>query len=206
LITKVRLRRIILCDGLAFQGQRRTALPDFEHDDLYFDVDYGKHDKVYMRKVIHHEFFHIIDYKNGTLYKDERWARLAPKGFKYGTGGKNAQDDPFGSLLKNDLPGVLTKYSMSGVEEDKAEVFANMVVSYGLVEERMKKDAVIKAKAEHMTDFLKTFVPKMDSSFWDKAKKLERSKQTSSRAGGAPRVISFLSPRTPARSARCLLS
>src|SRR5262249_29172865 len=72
LVRRSRLKRIVLCRGLSFAGQRRSAIPDYEHDVLYLDVSRGTDNKTYLRKVIHHEFFHIVDYRDdGSVYKDE---------------------------------------------------------------------------------------------------------------------------------------
>jgi hypothetical protein len=177
LIKKLGLRRIILCEALSFAGQLRTAIPDFEHDDLYLDVGSGRYDDVYVRKVIHHELFHFIDWRNGTLYRDERWAALLPPGVKYGRGGKNAQDDATGSLLDNRLEGFVNRYSMSGVEEDKAEVFCHMIVCWPAVEERVKTDKYLKAKVQLMREVLEKYCPQMNQSFWDAARNLKRPRQ-----------------------------
>ncbi len=62
---------VVRARELTFAGQRRNAIPDFEHDTLYLDVSRGAYSKSYFRKVIHHEFFHIIDYRDdGSLYND----------------------------------------------------------------------------------------------------------------------------------------
>ena len=175
LVEKTRLRRIILCKNLTFEGQRRTAVPDFEHHDLYFDVVRGSYSELYVRKVIHHEFFHIIDFMDdGQLYSDERWAALNPKGFKYGAGGSTAQKDSSMSLVNNRVAGFLNKYSTMGVEEDKAEVFANMVVNPNVMELRAKQDKVIKAKMRRMTELLEAFSPETDKTFWERAHQLKR--------------------------------
>ncbi|MBI3862539.1 MAG: hypothetical protein HY290_11665 [Planctomycetia bacterium] len=178
LIKATRLRRIILCEELAFQGQRRFSIPDFEHDDLYFDVVRGRHSESYVRKCIHHEFFHIIDYRDdGQLYADASWAALLPPETRYGTGGKNVQNDPTVSLLDASIAGFLNKYSMSGVEEDKAEIFANMVVDHDTVAARAETDPIIAEKARRMAELLKTFCPQMDENFWTAAQRLNRRGQ-----------------------------
>ena len=91
---------------MSFGGQLRTAIPDYKHDTLYLDAARGAYDKSYVRKVIHHDFFHMIDKRDdGSVKKDERWAKLNPGDFKYGTGGKNAQDsDRSHSRHKASLP------------------------------------------------------------------------------------------------------
>jgi hypothetical protein len=175
LIEKTRLRRIILCDGLAFAGQRRTAVPDFENNDLYFDVARGRDSELYTRSVIHHEFFHIIDYRDdGEVYGDARWAALNTSGFKYGTGGVNAQNDPTVSLNNNDVPGFFNRYSTTGVEEDKAEIFATMVVSRRLLDARARIDPVLHEKMQRMQELLQSFCAEMDASFWDAAGRVPR--------------------------------
>lgn len=92
LVQQSQLKRVVLCSELSFAGQRRNAIPDYEHDTLYLDVSRGTYSKTYLRKVIHHEFFHIIDYRDdGSVYKDERWASLNPAKFTYGSGGRAAR-------------------------------------------------------------------------------------------------------------------
>ena len=84
LFRQSRLKRIVLCRGLSFAGQGRAAVPDYEHDALYYDVVSGDYSRVYQRHAIHHEFFHVIDYKDdGEVYSDARWARLNPETFRY---------------------------------------------------------------------------------------------------------------------------
>jgi len=127
------------------------------------------------RSVIHHEFFHIIDYRDdGELYADRRWMDLNPVEFQYGSGGKNAQDDSSASLMTSDRPGFLNSYSRTGVEEDKAEVFANMIVNGGLLAGRASTDPVLRAKMERMKELLAKFCPEIDDTFWEAARRVER--------------------------------
>lgn len=175
LIRRAHLQRVVLCRELSFAGQRRSAIPDFEHDTLYLDVASGTHSIPYLRKVIHHEFFHIIDFRDdGLLYADERWAALNPAGFQYGNGGRAVQDLPKTSLLTDQFPGFLNHYSTTGVEEDKAEVFANLIVDREYVEDRARNDRVLGAKVERMKELLARFCPEMNDQFWQKIRKVKR--------------------------------
>jgi hypothetical protein len=178
LIRRSQLKRVVLCNDLSFAGQRRNAIPDWEHDTLYLDVSRGSSNKTYLRKVIHHEFFHIIDYRDdGSVYRDERWEALNPAKFKYGSGGRNAQDQKDTSVLTDKYPGFLNHYSTTGVEEDKAEVFANLIVDSKYVENRVKEDRVLQAKVERMKELLVTFCPDMNRKFWEKVEKVKRSEK-----------------------------
>lgn len=170
LVKRSRLKRVVLCSELSFAGQRRNAIPDFEHDTLYLDVSRGSYNKKYMRKVVHHEFFHIIDFRDdGLLYQDERWGLLNPDKFKYGDGGKNAQSLSETSVLTDKFPGFLNHYSTTGVEEDKAEVFANMIVEPRHVADKTRKDPVFDNKVHAMKELLSSFCVQMDKQFWERA-------------------------------------
>ena len=162
---KTRLKSVVFCKDLTFAGQRRTAVPDFEHDVLYLDVARGRNDDRYVRKVIHHEFFHIVDLRDDDqLYEDERWVKLNPPGFKYGPGGINLQNDPTVTETGKDVPGFLNRYAAGGVEEDKAEVFAHLMVEPKEMKDRADKDKYMRAKVERMKELLRDFTPKAMTS------------------------------------------
>jgi hypothetical protein len=176
LVKRSGLKKVVFCQNLSYEKQFRTGIPDFEHNVLYLDVTRGRHDDLYVRKVIHHEFFHIIDLRDdGKLYVDERWSNLNPSKFKYGPGGAKLQDDPTVTTTGKDEPGFLNRYATSGVEEDKAEVFAHMIVEPKMIAERAKKDRFIQAKVERMTELLSEFSPRVDRTFWETVEKTERS-------------------------------
>jgi hypothetical protein len=175
LVKKTRLKKVVFCQDLSFAKQKRTAVPDFENDVLYLDVSRGRTDEQYVRKVIHHEFFHIIDLRDdGKIYEDDRWSKLNPPEFKYGPGGAKLQDDPTVTITGKDAPGFLNRYAAAGVEEDKAEVFAHMIVEPKQVAERAKKDKYMRAKVERMKELLAAFSPKVDDAFWETIERVER--------------------------------
>jgi hypothetical protein len=175
LVQRTGLKRVVFCKELSFERQLRTGVPDFENNVLYLDVKRGRHDEIYVRKVIHHEFFHIIDLRDdGKLYEDERWCRLNPPGFKYGSGGAKLQHDPTVTTTGNDAPGFFNRYATAGVEEDKAEVFAHLMVEPKKVAERAKADKYMRAKVERMTELLAEFSPRVNASFWDDVQRASR--------------------------------
>ena len=63
-------------------------------------------------------------------------------------------------------PAFLNKYSTSGIEEDKAEMFAYMATVYEFVDKRAATDEVIRKKMAEMKFLLKAFCPDMNESFW----------------------------------------
>jgi hypothetical protein len=175
LVRKAGVKRVVFCKGLAFAGQHRTGVPDFEHDTLYLDVARGRHDDRYVRKVIHHEFFHFVDLRDdGHLYADERWAGLNRPGFRYGPGGAKLQDDPTVTTTGRDAPGFLNRYAAAGVEEDKAEVFAHLVVEPKAVAARAAGDKYVRQKAERMRELLAGFTRAAGDDFWAAVERADR--------------------------------
>ena len=175
LVRKTKLRRIVMCHELKLSGQRRYAIPDFEHDTLYLDVGMNDQPAIYLRKVIHHEFFHIIDYRDdGLLYEDERWKSLNRPDFMYGKGGAAALGDSTTGELTTKYAGFLTHYATTGVEEDKAEVFAHLIVNAATVTDRVAGDEILADKIDQMKSLVQTFCAEADQTFWVRAGKLPR--------------------------------
>ena len=140
------LRRIVLCSRLALRGRPVEAITNLDRSTLYFDV--GPSSSSYQRRTIHHEFFHVVDYSDDRGYADEEWEELNPPSFSYGSGGWSMRMDPTAWRPDDSIPGFLNKYSTSGVEEDKAEVFSHMIVDYAAVNDRTKTDTVLRHKVE----------------------------------------------------------
>jgi hypothetical protein len=173
-IRRAQLERIVLCKDLSYGGQLRGAIPDFEGKTLYLDAVRGIEKSTYLRKVIHHDFFHMIDYRDdGNLYSDKQWEALNPAGFHYGTGGANAQGDPLSSVLTDRYPGFLNSYSKTGVEEDKAEMFANLMVEPNYVERRCRSDSVVRTKVAALKRLLARFSAEVDEQFWSRVSAIQ---------------------------------
>lgn len=163
---KVRIQRVVVCKDLDFNGQSRNAVPDYEHGTLYLEGEGGMYALDYMRLVIHHELFHIVDYRDdGVLYDDTEWKKLNLPGFSYGRGGIAARDAT-ASLAETASAGFLNAYSKSGVEEDKAEVFAYLMVDAATLTERCKSDPVLAKKTQRMKELCQKFCAQMDAAYW----------------------------------------
>lgn len=166
LMKKAKVKRIVFCEGLRVGEQFRAACPAFDLDTMYYDPAAGSGSRQYQRSVVHHEFFHMIDQRMKLLYIDPEWTALNGEGFKYGNGGANMRNGNAGALTK-DIPGFLTPYGTSGVEEDKAELFAKVIVEDKFVAERLAEDKVLMAKLELLKKRLAEFLPSMGEEFWD---------------------------------------
>lgn len=175
LIARAKLKRVVLCEGLALSGQLRAAVPDWEHDTLYLDVSRGRTSKLYQNRVLHHEFFHFLDYKDdGKVYRDDDWAKLNSPGFKYGSGGAKVQDNRKTGVPTTEYAGFVDHYATTGVEEDKAETFTYMITDAAYLAERCKAEPVLAAKVSRIRELMAKFCPKMGEAFWQRAAAVQR--------------------------------
>ncbi|MFK7769336.1 MAG: hypothetical protein AB8B55_19090 [Mariniblastus sp.] len=174
-LSKAGVSKIVLCKDLAWEKQKRGAVPGFGSGIMFYDCERASYDPPYLRSIIHHEFFHQIDWRDdGKVYVDKQWARLNAADFSYGKGGAAVQGDSTQGVTF-DKPGFMNKYSTQGVEEDKAEIFAYLMTKSELMKSRKKKDPIVSAKIKMMKTLVLSFSPNLDESFWKAAAKVDRA-------------------------------
>lgn len=167
------LKEVDFVWGLAVGGQVRSAMPDFINERLVLDVSNIKSADWFVRHVIHHEYYHMIEEQThgSAYYKDPEWSKLNPSSFKYGDGGAKMRD---GSVtpLKHPEPGFVNLYSTAGLEEDKAEIWAVMFCSsdWKTIAPWLKEDHILASKIQYLEDFASSACPEMDASYWSKVR------------------------------------
>jgi hypothetical protein len=165
------LKRVVFCRELGLNGQARAALADPEDGTLYLDVRSATYAETYRRKVIHHEFYHLIDAASRDNPGDADWVALNPKGFAYGSEGAVIPGDNKGAQITHPAAGFVNAYAMTALVEDKAEIFANLMVNDLKVRLLLKQDTVLQAKVTRLKVTLQVFYPKLDEAFWTKVAK-----------------------------------
>jgi hypothetical protein len=169
IVKSSKLKRVEFVEKLAVGSQFRAAVPDYEHEVLYYDVTYASRPR-YSRHVVHHEFYHMLEQEwNGSAYyKDQEWSKLNEKGFVYGTGGSEAYGRGDVWSFVHPRPGFLNLYSTYGLEEDKAEVWAVLFVpeNWSLVKDSVAEDPILRAKVGYMREFGRSKSSAMDEKFW----------------------------------------
>ena len=170
-ISKLGLKEVIIGSDTELDHHPRAAINSHYLHMLFFDCRWVNADR-WTRQIIHHELFHLIDWKDCIIHKDPEWEKLNPSDFKYGSGGISLQkpSDWSAGLPDTSLKGFLNHYSMSGLEEDKAEIFAHMMVNYKAIDSRAETDPIIKAKMSQMKKLLYDFCPAFNKDFWSKLK------------------------------------
>jgi hypothetical protein len=145
-LSKLRLRYVIVCGGATAGGQRIGGIPVPPLDLLMLDAS----DDLSMQHRTLHELYHLIEYRFGGI-GDAEWTA------QFGGGYSNQYP---GMLRKAPLgsgkPGFATAYGETYPHEDRAELFAHMVLNprelAGLIGSR--GDAVLRRKVDFLSDKL----------------------------------------------------
>jgi hypothetical protein len=151
------LTHVMLCGGLVLSGRPIAALSDASNRTIYVDVEYRDD-----RKSLHHELFHLFDHAGGTLF-DLDWERLNPVGFRYEDHRVLPRKRPLSDLP----PGFVSRNALSNPGEDKAEVFAHLMVNYAGVIKRAETDELLMRKIRLLLDRVRSRVPEMNAGFWE---------------------------------------
>ncbi|MEA2736094.1 MAG: hypothetical protein QOE14_2545, partial [Humisphaera sp.] len=154
------LKSVILAKNIKINEQKRGAVPDYPNSAVWHDPYEGDNNEMYQRHVIHHEYFHFADHalQDNVYLSDPYWASLNRPDFRYGGGGHTARTgDQFG--VTNREPGFVNRYSVSGLEEDRAEIFASMWIPMeaNLLEQRSRSDAILRGKIHRMRGMFKFY-------------------------------------------------
>jgi hypothetical protein len=107
----------------------------------------------------------MLDERMDRLYGDSEWTRLNQPDFKYGNGGENMRTSGVGEL-SDKVAGILTPYSQASSMEDKAELFAHMIVDGPYVRKRMETDPILTAKVALIKKRLEAYDPGLGPDLW----------------------------------------
>lgn len=167
---KIRLKGFILIKKLFYNEKPGEGLYDFRNNVVFLDFARRKHNLLAKRHNLHHEIFHVIAYQTGHTAlqrKDEAWGRLETGDLKNDPGENPAAGTtPF----TPPQPGFITHYAMSATDEDKAEVFAGMMVAsqHRVMLKWAQKDPILRKKLKEMKAFIQDFEPGMDEGYWSR--------------------------------------
>ncbi|MBI9018879.1 MAG: hypothetical protein JEZ07_16635 [Phycisphaerae bacterium] len=169
-VVKTYLKQICFCKNLEVGRQYRAVIPDYYTETLYYDIYRGHTQNGYHADVIHHEYYHMIEQQlNGdAYYKDPGWAKLNAPDFKYGSGGAAAQGVVNVGVYNHPTQGFASLYAATGLEEDKAVIFACLMVAknHKKIMQWSQKDTILAAKIKYMKDFLNQICPAINDDFW----------------------------------------
>jgi hypothetical protein len=152
-LRKARLAGVVLIDDLA---ENETPIPSLPNVGglLLLDASSAESDLV---RSLHHEVFHFFDLADdGRLTPDAEWDALNASSFVYGSGGRTLRG-AWAARPADDLPGFVSAYATSGIEEDKADTFAFAVARAHETKPRLARDGVLRAKIAELARRIAAF-------------------------------------------------
>ena len=161
-VRAIGLRRVVLCGDLAEERLPIPSLPNYRHT-LLLDVGASA---AFLTRLLHHEVFHFADFADDeTVLADPAWAALNPADFHYGDGGRSMRN-PDSATPSDGIPGFVTAYATSALEEDKAELFSFLMTDPRALRRRGLHDGVIARKRARLLAIVGALSEDMNDSFW----------------------------------------
>lgn len=177
-IRRTGLKRIVLCEQVAFNGQPGPQGGGAFYDTLVLEIK-GFHEIKgpqldMISASFYHELYHVFDATTLGLrmWTDPEWMAANPPGFTYkgykdffGADGKMKKE----GFAQEAPEGFLGVYSTASIVEDKANVYVVMMVAPDWLEEQIKKDRHLRAKVELIDSRLRLLGPEFQPGFWRKS-------------------------------------
>jgi|GEM_PF-2682758 hypothetical protein len=159
---------LILVSDLAYCEQPRAAIPDPYRNQLYLSVNgaFRIRSERYLAHVMHHELHHLTEYSmwRNMTFDWHEWISLNGDGFCYGNGGADAYADYLANGTDfyspvNPHQGFINRYSLTGDEEDRAELMAFIMTDYErpVVTELLQKDHILREKSRLLARLFNDF-------------------------------------------------
>ena len=154
-LKKIDLKYIVFCEGLFISNINTGGIPDNKNRTLILDINFNEK---YFERMIHHEIFHMIQNSYENDFNDKKFSLFNNSDFKYAE--CSTCSDRLNLDLYKNTNGFLTEYSKSIPSEDMAEIFSFLMVNKNLIEEKIKKDSILRNKV----NFIKTNIFKIDEN------------------------------------------
>ena len=149
-LIKNNLKFIILCENLSVSSINTGGVPNILTRSLILDIKFNQE---HFERMIHHEFFHMIQAKHNKVFDETLWSKFNKASFKYADC-STCSDRTDLSLYRN-TDGFLTEYSKSIPSEDMAEIFSFLMTNGKLVENIIESDLILKNKVNYLKNNLK---------------------------------------------------
>ncbi len=163
---------VAIIKQLVVSDQARAAMPDSVGQTLFLDIDYASSGNSYQQHVIHHEFYHLIEYANygDMFYKDPSWLAMNHSEFTYGNGGSTAYNNSSFTNIKHPQAGFVSTYATLGIEEDKAETYAYLFnqENHSLLQSWITSDPKLLNKVNFLKKFVQDRTQSMDANYFQR--------------------------------------
>ena len=149
-LDKNNLKFIILCENLTVSSINTGGVPNILKRSLILDINFNQN---HFERMIHHEFFHMIQAKHDEIFDETLWSNFNKASFEYAE--CSTCSDRTDLNLYKSTEGFLTEYSKSIPSEDMAEIFSFLMIDKELVEKKIENDLILNNKVKYLEKNLK---------------------------------------------------
>lgn len=168
-LRKSGLKWIGLVKNLSIGGEPYITIYDVEDRALLFDVRQTQRDERYRRYVVHHEFFHLIDYEATRFEPDKAWLALNPAGFAYRRN-RGLRDSGTRMMFEHPKPAFVSTYAMSSEFEDRADIHAALFdrEHHRALSRIVETDPVVRSKVAYILQWLGRLDPAVNAAYFER--------------------------------------
>jgi hypothetical protein len=165
LFKRIGLKKIVLVANLRYLSNNAKMGGTMNATDGILYLDCKMNSVSHQSHTVHHELFHMMDSAMlPDMRNDKAWESFS-NGIQYGSGGINNLESASHMHSSVDIPGFLNLYSLTAVEEDKAEIYASLIMhTRGMLEHR---DEIIRAKSREIIKRVNELCLDLDDKFWE---------------------------------------
>lgn len=149
--------KLALVQSLDYRNVATASHVDVDAGVWYWNLGYPSTDD-FLRHGIHFDLFAAIDSRlnDAIAGEDPAWMYLNDRRFKYGPGGRIVSEN-FKADHSDASPGFVSRYARTGVREDKAETFANLMrpEAKAWLDQQVTRDLVLAAKVDYLRDLIR---------------------------------------------------
>jgi len=164
-----RLKAVILVKRHFYNEKPVEGLYDSGANVIFIDFWRNRKNILRQRWNIHHELFHMIEIEARRGGNDfSGWVASADKSFQYSPDPRPRSTETRSRFSAPLVPGFVSDYSMTSAVEDRAEIFACLMVASQnkLLLKWTEKDLILKEKVAALKGFLANYCAGMDERFW----------------------------------------
>lgn len=164
------IKYIFFVKKLFLKENPAEGIYSYKEKYIYLDFSRNKGNLLSKRHSIHHEFYHMMDIMQPG-WKNPTWNTFNHPEFEYGNNSVKNGNKERGKTYKifRERKGFITPYSMMSEEEDKAEIYACLMVKSqsDILHRWIKDDPILGKKMHYIKERIQAFCPQMNEQYWD---------------------------------------
>lgn len=173
IIKTSKLKSIAFVKNLKYATECVSYFPDAFGETIYFNVEYGHYAKEYIRIIIHHSFFNMLEetVNKSIFFEDPEWQDINNDNeIDYKERPKKGSEGKEYDYKEHPSEGFVNTYASYSIDKDMGQTFAYLMISEKNIQinKWIKKDTALNEKINYMKKFIYGVSNEMNNSFFEK--------------------------------------